>query len=344
MITKLFHNLRQGVPSVWLLLVLIGCRADSPVDPQEQLTYSAPTVFVPTGLLKGPQGIAVDKSGNIWVADTENDLVRKYSPAGAQVDSILGFPRPGYMGMDRFTNDILFISNARSVVRINTQLNTATEIVRLQTNQVDGSNGYDISIQQILSRPIFLDELGDLAGAPGGDIFISGRGNTTDNYVIRLRGTTAGAIVYSTELPPSAADNGTRPLALDRFGTVFTSFVTAESGGGKSIRLYTINPASVQQTRRIVQPSVSSGARGATIDDVGNLFVADVLFRQISIISTATERTLNAITVQNVSGIQVPVPRDVAVSPDGSVYFTVSDFIDNPARPGAIMKSSRVSP
>ncbi|MEK7671108.1 MAG: hypothetical protein AAB344_02695, partial [Bacteroidota bacterium] len=40
-------------------------------------------VFLPVGSLKSPQGIAVDAIGNVWVADTRNNRLRRFTAAGA---------------------------------------------------------------------------------------------------------------------------------------------------------------------------------------------------------------------------------------------------------------------
>jgi YD repeat-containing protein len=43
------------------------------------------------GQLKAPQGIAASSGGNVWVADTGNSRLQKFSPAGALINNISGY-------------------------------------------------------------------------------------------------------------------------------------------------------------------------------------------------------------------------------------------------------------
>ena len=47
------------------------------------------------GQFKNPRGIAVDNAGNIFVADTGNGRIEKFSPNGTYIRSI-GTKDPGY--------------------------------------------------------------------------------------------------------------------------------------------------------------------------------------------------------------------------------------------------------
>ena len=42
------------------------------------------------GDISGPKGIAVDASGNIWIADTRNNRIEEFTSAGAFTGQIMG--------------------------------------------------------------------------------------------------------------------------------------------------------------------------------------------------------------------------------------------------------------
>ena len=48
---------------------------------------------VGSGQLNNPSGIAVDQMGNIYVADTDNDRIQRFSPRGIFLDQVGGFGR-----------------------------------------------------------------------------------------------------------------------------------------------------------------------------------------------------------------------------------------------------------
>ena len=56
------------------------------------------------GQFENPRGIAIDSAGNIFVADTGNGRVQKFSPNGAFVTSIRQFEAPNGIAIDRAGN------------------------------------------------------------------------------------------------------------------------------------------------------------------------------------------------------------------------------------------------
>ena len=62
----------------------------------------------------GPIGIAVDKSGNLFIADTYNDSIRKITPEGI-VTTVAGTGSPGYS--DGPAGEAMFLLPPRPIVR-----------------------------------------------------------------------------------------------------------------------------------------------------------------------------------------------------------------------------------
>jgi hypothetical protein len=86
----------------------------------------------PAALFSGPQGVATDSAGNVYVADTGNSTIRKITPAGV-VTTIVG--RPGQGG---FLPGPLpgFLDAPQSVALFGTTLYTTTNNAIVQVSHV----------------------------------------------------------------------------------------------------------------------------------------------------------------------------------------------------------------
>ena len=129
-------------------------------------------------------------------------------------------------------------------------------------------------------------------------------------------------------------------LAVDGYGTVFTSFTFLGSSGQNIVRGYSLNPLSLTQSKTLTEPFATGAARGATIDATGNLFVADSAAQELVVFSTLTEKTILRYRIPDANGYSLS-PRDVAVGVDGSVYVVVTDRIGPDA--GAILKYTKTA-
>ena len=76
------HRIRKSVNGIVTTLAGTGSTTPFADGPGTSATFSS------------PQGIAVDASGNVYVADTGNHLIRKITPAG-DVDTLAGNGFPG---------------------------------------------------------------------------------------------------------------------------------------------------------------------------------------------------------------------------------------------------------
>ena len=96
----------------------------------EQNIVSA-TTSIGTGFLK-PEGIFVDASGSVYVADTENNAVKKMDSNGTTIQTIgSGFLRPLDVTVDALGNIYVFDSNLKGIVKMDSQGNNKTLIHEL---------------------------------------------------------------------------------------------------------------------------------------------------------------------------------------------------------------------
>ncbi len=329
-------TLRNVVAAVLIIsqtLLALCCKNESST-PSERTFLSPPSVLVPVGMLKQPQGIAVDASGNVWVADTRAGTVRRFSSEGVLQDSVTGFSSPTRMGVDRSNNTLLLIDNV-TINRVDPQTGAASIIMTLSGMTVDGSSVFDVNSRSTTSLTVEVQHLGDLDGSMTGEIFITAQG-MPENFVVRIRGGTVAALVGSSLAPPNSAERGARFLAVDGFGTVFTSFAISPSA--PVIRVYAFSPSDVRLGHVLSEPYVTGAARGAGMDASGNLYITDPATQELIVVSTVSERTIGRYSIPDVSGYSM-VPLDVAASRDGVVYVAVADRLGTEA--GAVLKYVR---
>ncbi|MEO8168875.1 MAG: SMP-30/gluconolactonase/LRE family protein [bacterium] len=320
--------------AILLLPGLFACRDEKATSPTTQISLSDPTVFIPAGRLKSPQGIAVDGSGNVWVADTKNNKLRRFSPAGTQTDSMSYPDQVQKIAVDKRNGDLLVIHGSTTVDRVIAASKTVTASFPLNPFSGDVSGVFDANTgttQSILATTI---RLGDVDVSPMGDIYVSAYGSP-ENFVVRISNSNVIALAYSSLSPTAAGETGAHFLAVDGFGTVFTSFTFTASSSQNVTRVYSINPGNVNQSKVLNEPVVSGAARGATVDAAGNLYIADPLTQYLTVVSTSSEKTIGVYRIPDTNGLSVS-PQDVAVTAGGTVYVVVTDRSGSDA--GAVLK------
>jgi hypothetical protein len=325
-----------------LTCLLGGCRSDEPTGSGSDSLLATPTVFIPTGTLRAPSGIAVDKTGEVWVSDTFADAVRRYTALGSSRLLLPGITQPGKMGFDRSTNNILVVSNSTLVYQIDPASNVATILTQVSTGTLDTSSVFNLATGATGSRSAQVPVLGDLDGTPSGDIFVSMVAGSAENFLVRIRNGQSAAIAFSPVRPLVAFDISARFLSVDRFGTVFTSFVTDASQSATEITAFGVFPSNLGATAPLPASGITARAIGSGIDDAGILFVADASARQILILSSSSGQTLERVDMPEIAGMTQPSPRDVAAGPDGSVFVACSDLFDTGNTLGAVLKFARI--
>ena len=300
-----------------------------------------------------PGGVAVDGSGNIYVADTYNDTIRKVSSFG-QVTTIAGLARyaggqDGTGGTARFSHpssvavdgsgNAYVADSENNTIRQVTPLGAVTTIAGLRqsfgsadgTNSaarfyepsgvaVDGSNNvyvadkYNHTLRRVAPGGVVTTVAG-LAGSPGS---ADGAGS-----VARFNLPSGVAVDGSGNI--YVADTGNHTIRKVTFGGVVTTFAGlaavfgSADGTGSAVRFY--------------HPS------GVAVDNWGNVYVADsgnFSIRKVTpagIVTTVAGSTGNYGTADGTgSAARFFEPLGVAVDGSGNIY--VADYYNNDIRFG----------
>jgi sugar lactone lactonase YvrE len=231
--------------------------------------------------LGGVAGTATDSSGNLYVADPDNNIVVKVTPGGT-LTIVAGGPgmtplvTPGAVAIDASGNLYVAEPFAFRVSKIGSG-GVATVVAGNGTMGFTGDNGPATAAQ--------LNQPSGLAIDSGGNLYISDSGN---NRIRKVSGgviTTYagnGAATYAGDDGPaaSASLNYPRHIALDSAGNLYiadygngrirkvdhtTQYISTVAGGGS----VTTDGAAATMAR-LFAPA------GIAVDSGGNLFIADV--------------------------------------------------------------------
>ena len=237
----------------------------------------------------GPQGVAVDGNGNVYVADTGNDTIRKVTPA-AVVSTLAGSPRvpgsaDGTGGAARFNFPASVAADGSGNVYV---ADTNNQTIRKVTpaavvSTLAGTAGVLGDYDGTGAAASFTFPLG-VAVDGAGNVYVADSGNNTIRKV-----TPAGVVTTLAGRAPiegwrDGTGDGARfdsPLgvAADGSGNVYVA-----DGMNHAIRKVT--PAGVVSTLAGSAPGSADGTgyaaqfnrpAGVAVDGSGNVYVADTL-------------------------------------------------------------------
>jgi sugar lactone lactonase YvrE len=249
----------------------------------------------------GPKGVAVDTAGNVYLADTGDDVIRKIAPDGS-VATLAGgltqggsddgfgsaarFYQPWGVAVDRAGN--VYVADAgNDTIR---KITPAGEVTTLAGSPSQGGSQDGTGTRARFNSPI------GVAADSAGNIYVA------DEYNYTIRKVTPAGVV--TTLAGSAGQSGSVDgtgtsalfsvpygVAVDSVGAVYVA-----DGGNDTIRK--ISPAGAVITlagsagQSGIFDGIGSAARfnspsGLAVDNAGNVYVADSGYNTIRKITPA---------------------------------------------------------
>jgi sugar lactone lactonase YvrE len=281
-----------------------------------------------------PSGITGDGAGNLFVADTSNNTIRKIDLATGTVSTLAGSPgvtgssdgtgtaaefnRPVGLAMDK-EGDLYVADSYNNVIR---KVVVATGVVTTFAGKVR-----EYGRQDGVGADARFGSLAGMASDGAGNLLVADRGN----YAIRMIDIATGAVSTVPQwdknpllrLPESVTTDGAGNLFITDTNiqklVLATESVTTFAGSSK--------PGAVDGTG---EEAMFDDPSGIVYDSAGNLFVADTnnnTIRKI-VIATGTVTTFAGMARPEGSGStgDFVEPRSLAI--DGAGDLFVADRID----------------
>ncbi len=261
--------------------------------------------------LASPFAVAVDKSGNVYIADQFNNRIRKVS--GGTISTVAGNGTSGYTGdgaaatsaelsnpqgiaVDSSGN--LYIADTSNcVVRKVTSSGTISTIAGNFTNGCGYAGDGAAGTAAMLNHPTGL-----VLDAKGNVIYFADSSNnivrvvTTDGNINTYAGNFGAGIGFTGDGGPatSARMNNPEGLALDSSGNLYVA-----DGNNNRIRVVSAATGTITTVAGSSTLGGYSGdggvatkaklntPKGVTLDSVGNIYIADVYNARIRVVSPA---------------------------------------------------------
>jgi hypothetical protein len=284
--------------------------------------------------LNKPAGVVVDSTGNLYIADTGNDVVRMIATSGT-ISTIAGNGGAGYSGdggpatsarlnspyglnLDS-AGDIYVADSMNNVIRMVNTAGIISTVAGNATNGYSGDGGQATSAALSNPRGVALDSQGNF--------YLSDQNNNR----IREVNTPAGSVLFPTTAVGSTSVAVTIPLVINAGGTTITRISAAVSQGGKQEYAATtsgcdLNTALTVSTICNVSVTFSPGYSGQRSVPLQVVSSAGTFAFAMTGIGTAPQVALSPGIITTVAGASGDLPvglitGSVAVDSAGNLYF-----------------------
>jgi len=284
-----------------------------------------------------PAGVAVDSAGNVYVADSANNLIREVTPAGV-VTTMAGSGTGQFGSADGTGSTAQFgtpsgvaVDSAGNVYVADTYNNTIRKVTPAgAVTTVAGSAGNSGSADGTGTVARFNGPL-SVAVDSAGNVYVADTGNNTirkvtpAGVVTTMAGTVSNTGAYADGTGSAALFDTPSGVAVDASGNVFVA-----DTNNQSIRKVT--PAGVVTTVAGREQQFYYPA-GVAVDSAGNLYVADTYNNTIRKVTLAPAWVVTTVagSAGSTGSTDAPgylarfnSPRGVAVDSAGNVY--VADY------------------
>ena len=257
--------------------------------------------------LRNPQGVAMDSLGNLYIADSMNQVVREVAAATGKISTVAGNGAAGYSG--------------------DGGLATAAKLNSPSAVAVDGAGNLYIADQGnnvIRKVNAFTKQISTVAGGGAGRSGPDGLGDGGPATSAILNGPSDIAVDGSGSLYIADSFNG-----LIRKVNAQTGIITVIAGGGAGAGSDGIGDGGPATAARLNVPG------GVTLDAAGNVFVADTNNSMVRRVD-ATTGVITAIAGTGRSGYsgdagkavnaQLGSPSNVRTDAAGNLYIADQGF------------------